>query len=253
MFFLFRRIRSALINKNKVWKYLAYAIGEIFLVVIGIYIAIQFNNWNEGKRNQRLIQTNIGILIENLQKDSISMAKSIEIITERIASNELIKKRLNQESANLDTLVKIVRFEFSPKIHGVTFANDDAYQAMNQLGEINLMEKHLRQDVFGLYSRHDELLAFYRPKLEKYIETLMDFHSKYGLQETSTFKEGPIAEAKWKKATMNDLAQAFDPLMLTKMSLYNLGLPRIERIYVETQEVLNKLRKAQNDQFLPQD
>lgn len=246
MFFLFRRIRSALISNNKVWKYLAYAVGEIFLVVIGIYIAIQFNNWNEGKNNQKLVKTNIDILIENLQKDSISITNSIEIITREIVQLEDMRKRLNQPSANLDTLVKIARFEFRPGVHKVMFANDDAYQAMNQSGEINLLKKHLRQNVFGLYNRHDELTAFYIPKLDHYIETLMAYHSTYGLQATSTFKEGPIAEAKWKKATMNDLAEAFDPLMLTKSSLYNLGLPRLESVYAETLEMLNKLRKAQN-------
>tara|TARA_R110002074_G_scaffold367649_1_gene541744 strand:+ start:142 stop:900 length:759 start_codon:yes stop_codon:yes gene_type:complete len=43
----FRKIRQNLLLKNKTGKYLKYAIGEIVLVVIGILIAIQINNWNE--------------------------------------------------------------------------------------------------------------------------------------------------------------------------------------------------------------
>lgn len=43
----FRRIRHRLLNANKLGNYLLYAIGEIVLVVIGILIAIQINNWNE--------------------------------------------------------------------------------------------------------------------------------------------------------------------------------------------------------------
>ena len=47
----FRRIRQQLLTENKFSKYLIYAIGEILLVVIGILIALQVNNWNNQKQN----------------------------------------------------------------------------------------------------------------------------------------------------------------------------------------------------------
>lgn len=43
----FRKIRQQLLGENKWSKYLLYATGEIVLVVIGILIALQVNNWNE--------------------------------------------------------------------------------------------------------------------------------------------------------------------------------------------------------------
>lgn len=46
----FRHIRRSLINQNQMGKYLKYAIGEIVLVVIGILIALQINNWNESRK-----------------------------------------------------------------------------------------------------------------------------------------------------------------------------------------------------------
>lgn len=49
MFKIFRKIRLQLLSKNNISKYLAYAIGEIFLVVIGILIALQINNWNTAR------------------------------------------------------------------------------------------------------------------------------------------------------------------------------------------------------------
>nr|WP_188466271.1 DUF6090 family protein [Bizionia arctica] len=36
--------------KNQTGKYFKYAIGEIILVVIGILIALQINNWNENRK-----------------------------------------------------------------------------------------------------------------------------------------------------------------------------------------------------------
>ncbi len=46
----FRNIRQNLLSEGKTVKYLKYAIGEIILVVIGILIALQVNNWNEQRK-----------------------------------------------------------------------------------------------------------------------------------------------------------------------------------------------------------
>ncbi|MFN1835231.1 hypothetical protein AB2B38_008215 [Balneola sp. MJW-20] len=50
MITLFRRIREKLIASGSVTKYLLYAVGEILLVVVGILIALQVNNWNEERQ-----------------------------------------------------------------------------------------------------------------------------------------------------------------------------------------------------------
>ena len=50
---LFRNIRQNLLNEGKISKYFKYAIGEIILVVIGILIALQINNWNEERKQNK--------------------------------------------------------------------------------------------------------------------------------------------------------------------------------------------------------
>ncbi len=52
MLTFFRRIRKGLLDGNRTSKYLLYAIGEIALVVIGILIALQINNWNEWRKDR---------------------------------------------------------------------------------------------------------------------------------------------------------------------------------------------------------
>jgi hypothetical protein len=58
----FRKIRQGLLAENKFTKYLAYAFGEIILVVIGILIALQLHNWSDYKK-ERIAETK---LLQNL-------------------------------------------------------------------------------------------------------------------------------------------------------------------------------------------
>ena len=62
---LFRHIRQRMLKENKMSKYLLYAIGEIILVVIGILIALQINDWSSQKRLER---TNV-MLMERMQEE----------------------------------------------------------------------------------------------------------------------------------------------------------------------------------------
>ncbi|MBO6881385.1 hypothetical protein [Winogradskyella sp.] len=70
----FRHIRHSLINENRTKKYLLYAVGEIILVVIGILIALQINNWNQNRIN-RIAEKDI---IRKLNKDFKINKKAIE-------------------------------------------------------------------------------------------------------------------------------------------------------------------------------
>jgi len=60
----FRKIRYDLMEQNKTGKYLKYAIGEIVLVVIGILIALQINNFNEVKKTESIEQVYLASLKE---------------------------------------------------------------------------------------------------------------------------------------------------------------------------------------------
>ncbi|MCW9038461.1 DUF6090 family protein [Altibacter sp.] len=65
----FRHIRQRLIGENRFSKYLLYAIGEIILVVIGILIALQINNWNEARKNTNTENEYYCRLLEDFELD----------------------------------------------------------------------------------------------------------------------------------------------------------------------------------------
>ena len=73
---IFRNIRQKLAAENKVMAYLRYAVGEILLVVIGILIALQVNNWNE-LRKQNIADTEF---LKGVKKDLIQDKNYIDLI-----------------------------------------------------------------------------------------------------------------------------------------------------------------------------
>ena len=52
MLIFFRKTRINLLSEQKMKKYWLYAIGEVLLVMIGILLALQVNNWNENRKNR---------------------------------------------------------------------------------------------------------------------------------------------------------------------------------------------------------
>ncbi len=98
----FRTIRKRLVAESKFSKYVLYAIGEIFLVVIGILIALQINNWNQqrienNKEIELLIglsdefQYNLGILEEGIKVNE-KVTQACVGLTQMIRSGTIEKE-----------------------------------------------------------------------------------------------------------------------------------------------------------------
>lgn len=74
---LFRNIRKKLLSEGKTANYLKYAIGEIVLVVIGILIALQINNWNENRLENNRARTLLKNMVQDLATDTLMLNRSI--------------------------------------------------------------------------------------------------------------------------------------------------------------------------------
>lgn len=114
----FRKIRQKLLSENKFSKYLVYAIGEIVLVVIGILIALQINNWNElQKLNEKEISIAKELCIE-LTENLISVKSQLGLWENR--GEKILEVISLIESEN----VKLTNTEFdSTLIYVIGFSN----------------------------------------------------------------------------------------------------------------------------------
>jgi|GEM_PF-996541 len=74
---IFNSVRKRLLDDGRIKRYLVYAVGEIILVVIGIFIALQLNAWKAERQDRALEQT----YLRNLRDD---LGLQQEIIDEQI-------------------------------------------------------------------------------------------------------------------------------------------------------------------------
>ncbi len=93
----FRKIRKNLLSDNKTGKYFKYAIGEIVLVVIGILIALQINNWNSNR-------------INNTRKSEllVKLSKELDLNIERSILLDTIDLGFSVRLNYTDSILKIL-------------------------------------------------------------------------------------------------------------------------------------------------
>ena len=106
----FRKIRQNLLSENKFSKYLIYAVGEIVLVVIGILIALQLNNYNETLKQHSLEVNAINNLKLDFEYNKLKLDNSIEELDEIInACFKILNQTGNkyQDGFEIDSLLQV--------------------------------------------------------------------------------------------------------------------------------------------------
>jgi hypothetical protein len=94
-------------SENKTGKYLKYAIGEIVLVMIGILLALQVNNWNEGRKDRMKEQVLLKQLKEDYQANLIQLEEKMATRDKILISAVHLLKAFDQPDGVIrDSLVK---------------------------------------------------------------------------------------------------------------------------------------------------
>jgi hypothetical protein len=167
----FRIIRQKLAAENNVAKYLRYAIGEIILVVIGILIALQINNWNEN-RKERLIEIKyFKNLKHDLQNDSTDLVyyKNIRL-SQADAARELLehaKQKNLKDIYKLDSLYATVAmwWEFVP--------NNNTFKELISSGNLNIIRNDSIKNLLLELSKENEELVSSRNHMRREYENYL--------------------------------------------------------------------------------
>lgn len=122
---LFRHIRRSLINSNQMGKYFKYAIGEILLVVIGILIALQINNWNESRKLKKIELNYLQRLVIDLKDNEKLLSDFYDIKKQQFeASNVFLNFSFSKDKDSVFSVMPYFSSIFSwqdIRINQVTF------------------------------------------------------------------------------------------------------------------------------------
>lgn len=136
---IFKNIRRKLASENKTAAYLRYAVGEIVLVVIGILIALQINNWNEQRKENAKIQTYLKSMFADLNNDITRFDLIINSMDKQIRNNSLVFQNKNYQTLPMDSVVHTISSYFTDyKIYDQTFQKIKNAGLADQLGSEQL-------------------------------------------------------------------------------------------------------------------
>ena len=133
----FRKIRQKLLTENKFSKYLIYAIGEIVLVVIGILIALQVNNWNEIRKSKLDLINRLELMSDELGNDTIFYQELISGNKQRIDFLTHLSKK-EYDAIDLTITTFIISKNFNPRNFGSTYYTIKESGQLNNIGNTKL-------------------------------------------------------------------------------------------------------------------
>ena len=172
----FRKIRHKLLTKNKFSRYLIYAIGEIILVVIGILIALQINNWNEFKKERESEKIILNEISENLKFDLKDFESNIANLKNKAISAKSILKIIDNNSPYNDS---IGYFFYYLKTYPHFSNKSNGYNLLKSKGVDIIQNDSIRKHITDLYEDRYQYLKTYEKERIDYNNTLENKVSPY--------------------------------------------------------------------------
>jgi len=143
---------------GKTSKYFKYAIGEIVLVVNGILIALQINNWNENRKNTQYEQNYLQRILKDLNKDQVELEMHFNTDTLKLdAFTEIMRiQRTNSITSNQQAYLTALS-----KVQGTNWfeGNDVVFNEMKFSGKLALIaSEELRESIQNYYKQVEEVI-----------------------------------------------------------------------------------------------
>ncbi|MDX1470501.1 MAG: DUF6090 family protein [Flavobacteriaceae bacterium] len=148
MILFFKKIRQKILTENKFSRYFLYATGEIVLVVIGILIALQINNWNEREKNISQAEKHLETIKLNLQ-DDIQQAEMLlaETQTSIDYANDFLNqfKTLKPVDNNIQMYLIYLMFERNIEV------NESGFNALINSNSMAFVDENLQNKILNYY------------------------------------------------------------------------------------------------------
>ncbi len=170
----FRHIRKSLLMENKNAKYLKYALGEIILVMIGILLALQVNNWNNNRINSKEEQKALNSIHSEFLRNRDHLDDIIKTTDSSIETGRQIMALINTDatklhSQNVDSLIFQV-FEYD-----VFNVSENSIQEILQSGKFQNLQNDILKSLILEWTHQKNRTYKTSDNLESKSQALVDY------------------------------------------------------------------------------
>ncbi len=232
----FHKIRIKLLNEGKTSRYFKYAIGEIVLVMIGILLALQVNNWNE-TRKQKVVDTKY---FKNLKNDLIADAEYLNLMigysVDKVKGAKRVMVQIKQDS--IGSL-----YQFSDDMRTLLFVDEfrpdqSTYNEMKSSGNFSTIQNDslklkilkLQKTYIDIASLQEHMRFDFNTFIENF-EQYVDLSKYFDLNKSNpallTFAYDSVYIEKHSAVLRNEI----DGLFKNKVFANNIFLSEINHTY----------------------
>ena len=230
----FRKVRYNLVGKNKTGKYLKYAIGEIVIVLVGILIALSINNWNENRKKDSLKSSYIQLLKTDLKADLILLEKEIKSMEIDISKMNSYSSRLSSPLANIDTIIKIARFEFLGSFNAALSLNRNTINSLMSTGNIELFESSLNIALQEYSTRQLRTMETVKFNFQLYADVANRYRIRFPINSPFNAINGALMNSVWEEEDTNIIKSNFNGILTAKTAMLAVNLSERQKLFEKT-------------------
>jgi len=211
-------------EKNNTGRYVKYAIGEILLVVIGILIALQINNWNEGRKEKKQLSTALISVYSDLVSDSVLVSERLPDVQERLVLIDQLLERAYASETTIDTLIQMMKYEFPIRWYSSTAFNTNTFSNLKSTGTFDILPLPIKKSLSDYYTTLEKNQNLVEKSLDQYRIHLDDFVMKYnaiGRLYDENYENSYLFNHSWENIDSKDFTPRVAVLFAGYRVLYN--------------------------------
>ena len=248
MLSFFRKIRQTLLSQNRTSKYLLYAAGEILLVVIGILIALQINNWNEARKERIQENSYLNRILSENKQDIETFSASIKNLEKGMETVENFSRALKNKGVHDSILIFTANEYFRyGSIYPIFSSSTSTFDDLSSTGNLKVIRNSaLRDQIVKHYAKHKAVAE--RIQIDIEWALLLDAPFSY---ENNILAFEPMTAHLFPDRSNADLAQELKARKIIYISNaathYWINKDVIERLEILKEETSNLIQSIETE------
>lgn len=231
-------------EQNKIRSYILYAAGEIILVMIGILLALQVNNWNENKKDAYLTETYLEALREDLLLDIEKLEFQIDDLSFQLSQIDSLQNIMSQPTFTNNDFNDLIKsnLDIIQTLEDANL-NNNTFLTLQNSGRVDLLDEEILFRLIDLNSLQKVFQFMISDNLDLKYSISDDFIKEVPFYYADMKVDiNPIIEDNmWKSVDWKTARKKYYTLLNTMKVVNEVGVEITEDLKIETENLLTLL------------